>query len=394
MIDSVIIHTDEIALKGNNRTLFERQLRDNARRRLGEFPDLKIGFRKGLMLLQSDRDLTPEINRLRTALSEVFGISNFTFAQSCPRQIEEISRMAAQLMTAKSGSFRVTAKRADKSFPLNSVETAGTVGAGVLGANPALHVDLSDPDHTVFVEINVDGAFVATDRQPGPGGLPTGTTGTMVVLLSGGIDSPVAAWKLMRRGCRTIFVHFHSYPHVGRESIDKVRRLAESLDRFQGRSILYTVSIAEAQREITAKTDQALRIIMYRRLMMRLAERLAISEGALGLVTGDSLGQVASQTPENLLTVSAAAKLPIYRPLIGEDKRDIVDLARAIGTYAVSIEPHDDCCSLFVPDHPELRSTPEQAAAEEAKLDYTRLIETALAQTERETLGRQTGTMS
>ncbi|OGM00395.1 tRNA 4-thiouridine(8) synthase ThiI [Candidatus Uhrbacteria bacterium RIFOXYC2_FULL_47_19] len=388
MIDSILIHTDEIALKGNNRAFFERQLRDNARRRLGEFPDLKISFRKGLMLLRSDRDLTPKIDQLRTALSEVFGISNFTFAQSCPCQIEEISRTASQSMTTKSGSFRVTAKRADKSFPLNSVEVARVVGAGVLEANPALQVDLTNPDHTIFIEINIDGAFVAVNRQQGPGGLPTGTTGTMVVLLSGGIDSPVAAWKLMRRGCRTVFVHFHSYPHVGRESIDKVRRLAESLDRFQGRSVLYTVPIAEAQREITTKTDQALRIIMYRRLMMRLAERLAIHEGALGLVTGDSLGQVASQTPENLLTVSVATKLPIYRPLIGEDKRDIVDLARTIGTYTISIEPHDDCCSLFVPDHPELRSNPEQVAAEESKLDYNHLLETALTQTERETLGQ------
>ncbi|MFH2062628.1 MAG: tRNA uracil 4-sulfurtransferase ThiI [bacterium] len=385
MFDSILVHTDEITLKGANRAFFERALTENLRRQLAGVAELKMRVRKGLVLLWAERDLSAEREKIRAALRRTFGVSTYLLARRLPAEMGALEAAVPELVAGWSGTFRATVRRADKNFSLTSVETARQVGGAALKSNPELKVDLTAPERTIYVEINHDGLFLSGERVDGPGGLPTGTTGTMVVLLSGGIDSPVAAWKLLRRGCRVIFVHCHSYPHVGRESIDKVRRLAKVLDGFQGGSVIYTVPIAAAQREIVAKAAEAPRVLLYRRLMLRLAERIARRENALGLVTGDSLGQVASQTPENLLAVSAAAGLPIYRPLIGDDKRDITALSRTIGTYGISIEPHDDCCSVFVPDHPELRATPERLAAEESKLDYEELLRTALDTAERET---------
>jgi thiamine biosynthesis protein ThiI len=387
MIDAIIIHTDEIALKGGNRPFFERALLKNIRARLENFGDFSFSNRKGTILVRCGEAVSDEkAAELTASLRTVFGIACFKLAEECATDLQAIKDVAVRLTAGLSGTFRVTAKRANKRFAHDSIEVSRQVGGAVLAHNDQLKVDLHQPDHTVFVEVNEDGSFVSLDKIPGVGGLPTGTTGRVAVMLSGGIDSPVAAHKVMSRGCRAVFVHFHSYPHVGRESIEKVKRLAEALNRYQLRSKLYLVPFADIQREITAKTDGKLRVVLYRRAMLRICEQIAEREHALGLVTGDAIGQVASQTLENLATVGAAVRLPVHRPLVGDGKLSIVKHAKSIGTYDISIEPHDDCCTLFVPDHPELRSTPVQAEAEEAKLDVAEMITAAIAQAEIETL--------
>jgi len=387
MADTIIVHTDEVSLKGGNRPFFEGLLLRNAESRLGEIGPFRSGKRKGILIFRHDGQMGAEKEaKAVESMKTVFGVAGFWLADACPKDMAAIKETAVTKTVALSGTFRVTAKRGDKRFPKDSLEISRQVGGAVLAGNEALKVDLHHPDHTLFVEVNQDGAFVSLGKEDGPGGLPTDSVGKVAVMLSGGIDSPVAAWKVMSRGCRAEFVHFHSYPHVGKESIEKVRRLARALDRYQLGSRLHLVPFADIQREITAKTDGKLRVVLYRRFMLRIAEAVASREGCLGIVTGDSIGQVASQTLENLATVSSSVSMPVYRPLVGDGKKDIITAAKRIGTYDISIEPHDDCCSLFVPDHPELRSDERQAMTEEGKLDADSLTAAALERTEAETI--------
>jgi len=298
--------------------------------------------------------------------------------------MEEIEKTAAEVMGSLAGaSFKVESRRGDKSFPVKSPEISRAVGASVLKLLPDRRVDVHAPGLTLEVEVHRDEAYAGAERVAGWGGLPVGTAGKVVSLLSGGIDSPVATWKTMRRGCQAVFVHFHSYPYVGRQSIDKVERLTRILGDYQGPTTLYLVPLADAQRLITDRCDPSLRIILYRRLMIRVAELAARAEKALGIVTGDSIGQVASQTLENLAVVSAAATLPVYRPLIGDNKEDISDWAKKIGTYAISIEPHDDCCSLFQPPRPATRATLAAVAKAESAYDPAGSAAAAWAKTEK-----------
>jgi thiamine biosynthesis protein ThiI len=389
MADTVVIHPGELFLKGANRPFFERQLIENACRRLGGLPFFYPERQTGSFLLRFKSPLTAEDEAaVRGRLKTVFGIAGFAFADSCPKELPEITRLAVARMadTPPGTTFKVESRRSDKSFPLTSLEISREVGATILKSVPGLKVDVSDPRRRVLIQINERDAFVSAGFEPGAGGLPVGTSGKVAALLSGGIDSPVAAWKLMRRGCPVVLIHFHSYPYVGRASLDKVKRLAAILAGWQGDSTLYFVPFGDIQREIATKAREDYRVVLYRRSMLRLAEALARCEGALGLVTGDSVGQVASQTVENLAAVSAAAGMPIYRPLIGDDKQEISDLARRIGTYDISIEPHDDCCSLFVPPHPATKATASQAEREEASLSLDDLMKTALEKTERITV--------
>lgn len=386
MIEAVAIHTDEIALKGKNRSFFEKKLVEDIERKLNGLLSFTIASKKGTVTLIPTAELD---DASRTAVVEalrrVFGIAYFITGRTVEPTMEAINDAAIALMRPHAGStFRATARRRNKAFPLESMDIAKEVGAAVLENVDGTRVDLHTPAHTVRIEIDADDAFVGVDRHEGAGGLPVGTAGVVATMLSGGIDSPVAAWKMMRRGAKNVFVHFHSYPYVGMESVEKVKRLAKSLTKWQGDSVLYLVPFGDLQRDITAKTSGGMRVILYRRFMLRIAERIAAAHGALALVAGDALGQVASQTLENMRTVSAAVRgLPVHRPLIGDDKRDITDLARRIGTFEISIEPHDDCCTLFVPSNPELRSSPEKAQHEESLLDVEALITTAIGKTER-----------
>jgi thiamine biosynthesis protein ThiI len=282
------------------------------------------------------------------------------------------------------GTFRVTARRAFKVFPMTSEALNREVGALVLERFGG-RVDLTHPALTVYVELVPGEALVYVDRQPGPGGLPVGVSGRVLALLSGGIDSPVAACRMQKRGCEVEFVHFHSAPYLSAESQAKARALVGELVRRQLEARLWLVPFGDVQREVVLTVPPPFRVLVYRRLMIRIAERLARRAGALALVTGESLGQVASQTLEHVARTTEVAGLPILRPLIGTDKEEIIREAQAIGTYEISIEPDQDCCSLFVPKHPATRTSAAEAEAAEARLDIDRLVEAGVAGARSET---------
>ena len=382
---SVLIHYHEISLKRNNRGWFEGCLHRHLDALLRGLAHGGIRRFAGRMFV----DLTPAspVREIESRLRTAFGIANFAVAWRVAAALEPIEEAFGELIeTRRFASFRVEARRGTKEFPLNSQEIAAHVGAFVRERSGAA-VRMENPDLTLYVELVGPDAYLYFEKIRGGGGLPLRSGGRVVALLSGGIDSPVASYRLMRRGCQVVFVHFHSFPHTTAESQDKVRRLLQVLSRYQEKSKLYLVPFAELQREIVAYAPAPLRVLLYRRFMLRIAEAIAVAERASALVTGDSLGQVASQTLENLRVVSAAAaRLPIFRPLIGDDKEEIIRVAREIGTYDLSILPDQDCCTLFVPKHPETMGRPEQLDQAEAALDVPRLVEAALAALTRETV--------
>jgi thiamine biosynthesis protein ThiI len=326
------------------------------------------------------------VEEIRRRLSRAFGVANFAIAWEVRAELESMQAALRELIAAgRFQSFKIASRRATKEFPLNSQQLNEILGAFVQKLTGAA-VSMEHPDRVFHVEIVDRKAFLYVEKIRGGGGLPAGTGGRVLCLLSGGIDSPVAAYRLMRRGCRVIFVHFHSYPDTTLESQEKVRRILQILSRIQLECRLHMVPFAGVQREIVAYAPPSLRVILYRRFMIRIAEAIALKEKAAALVTGDSLGQVASQTLENLRTVSAVAHLPIFRPLIGDDKEDIIRIARELGTYEISVLPDQDCCTLFVPRHPETLSTMEQAEDAERNLDIPGLVKSAWEAETRETI--------
>lgn len=383
--DTIVIHTSEICLKGGNRGMFEQKLIADIARRLRPIGRFKVMKRQGSVLAKHDGALSDaQAAAVADTLGRTFGVASFLFASRVEKSMDAIKAAAAELLASHAPTtFKVFTRRSDKTFPTDSQETSVEVGGHLFETVPDVTVDVREPKTAVQIEIDHEEALVGASRERGPGGLPTGVSGKVVCLLSGGIDSPVAAWKAMRRGCTAAFVHFHSYPYVGRESIEKVRRLAAILGGWQDGGVAYYVPFGDVQREIVAKADPSMRVILYRRAMLRIAERIAKNENALGIVTGDCIGQVASQTLENMAAVSAVATLPLYRPIVGEDKDDVVDMAKRVGTYATSIEPHDDCCSVFMPPRPATRATVDRAEAEEAKCELEPLLERAVAEAER-----------
>jgi thiamine biosynthesis protein ThiI len=322
------------------------------------------------------------IYAVRERLGGVFGIANFSLATLVPTDIVAIREAtwdAAQKV--EFGSFKIRTKRADKSFPLTSEDVNRDVGAHVQQLSQAA-VRMDNPDLTCFVEIATQGTYIYTEKVPGPGGLPVGVSEKAVSLLSSGIDSPVASYRAMKRGVRLVYLHFHSQPYTNRNSQRNAEELVRVLTRHQFRSTLYLVPFAEFQRQIMTHSDPAYRVILYRRAMFRIADAIAKSEGAQALVTGENIGQVASQTLSNMRAIEEVTALPVLRPLAGEDKVDIVDQARQIGTYEISIEPYEDCCSLFVPKHPETHADLQKVHDAESHLDLPTLILSALRETE------------
>jgi tRNA uracil 4-sulfurtransferase len=381
---SILIHYHEINLKGNNRGWFENHLQQHIAALLKDLPHEHIRRFAGRLIvgLSENSPVDDIIYRLGLA----FGIANFVVAHEVVADMDRIKSGLMELVATSSfKSFKIDSRRGTKSFPLNSQQLNQQLGAFVQTLRPA-EVRMENPDAVFFVEIVGNRAFLYLNKIRGAGGLPSGTGGKVLCLLSGGIDSPVAAYRLMRRGCRIVFVHFHSFPHTTLESQDKVRRIVQILSRYQLESRLYMAPFAELQREIVAYAPPSLRVILYRRFMLRIAEAIAQKERAAALITGDSLGQVASQTLENIRTISAAAAIPVFRPLIGDDKEDIIQIARVLGTYETSIQADQDCCSLFVPRHPETMSSLEQAQRAEENLDLSRLIQDSLAAASRESI--------
>lgn len=368
----LLVHYHEIALKARNRPFFVNQLVRNLKRATADFPVRRIQKLPGRVLLElAGENAAQEVaERVR----RVFGVANCCSALRCDLDLEALKDTAAKALAGRPfQTFRVTARRAYKTFPLTSPQLNEILGTFVLERFPA-RVDLKNPELTLFVDILPKEAFIYLEKVPGPGGLPVGVAGRVIALLSGGIDSPVAAYRMMRRGCQVSFVHFHGAPFLDRRTQEKAREIVKLLTRYQYTSRLYLVPFGEVQQEVVVNTPAPYRVLLYRRLMARIAEHLASLEGAKALVTGESLGQVASQTLENLTVIEEAVKLPLFRPLIGMDKEEITEQAKEIGTYEISIQPDQDCCTLFVPRHPATRATMDDIGRAEMTLDLDRLV--------------------
>ena len=369
----VIVHYHEISLKRGNRPLFLRRLQENLARAVGDLGPVRVQQLPGRIVLDLAGHPAPEAVRAR--LDRVCGVANTALAVRTGSSLEALRAAVDHAIEGRAfPSFRITARRAFKTFPLTSTDLNRELGAHVQRRRPEVRVDLHHAALEIHVEVLPHEAFVYPDRCPGPGGLPVGSAGTVAALISGGIDSPVAAWRMMKRGCRVLFVHFHSVPYLPDASIRKVRELVGRLTQWQYFSRLHLVPFGEIQREVVLSVSPMARVVVYRRLMVRIAQALARQSGALALVTGESLGQVASQTLHNLARIDEAAELPVLRPLIGMDKLEITDQARALDTLEISNEPDADCCTLFVPAHPATRLTPDEVAAMEARLDIAALI--------------------
>jgi tRNA uracil 4-sulfurtransferase len=372
---SVIVHYQEIALKGRNRPWFVARLVANLRRATSDLEVQAIRVLMGRIeiVLGPDADW----DAIRDRLSRVFGVGNFAKAGRAPLDVDAIAReILADLGDLQTGTFRVSARRADKRFPLTSPQIEREVGGRIKEAR-GWAVNLSEPQLTIHVETLADEAFYFFGKHRGAGGLPVGASGPVVCLLSGGIDSPVAAWRMMRRGCRVTFVHFHSYPVLSRASQEKARELVTVLTQWQQRSRLYLVAFADIQQQVVLAVPGPMRVVVYRRLMLRIAERIARMRGAQALVTGDVVGQVASQTLENLAVVGSVARLPLFRPLIGMDKDEITAEAQRLGTYNISIIEDQDCCQLFTPKHPATRARPADIEGAERSLPIDQFIRQA-----------------
>jgi thiamine biosynthesis protein ThiI len=371
-MDCILVRYHEVALKKGNRPYFLRMLKHNLASALKGLPVRGIKSLQGRLLVLMDGAFAE--SDLRRRLSSVFGVANFSLAERTACDLVPLTGKIIEGLEGKTfNSFRIATKRADKSFPLTSPQINQHIGAAVQ-TKTGSRVDLEHADLTISVEILPDAAFFAFDKVPGPGGLPVGVSGRVVALISGGIDSPVAAYRMMQRGCRVSFVHFHSAPYLDKTSQEKVRELVKLLTRHQFSSRLYLVPFGEVQRQIVATVLRPLRVVLYRRMMLRIAEDIARREKARALVTGESLGQVASQTLENLAVIEQAANLMILRPLIGMDKQEIIDQARRIDTFEISAIPDQDCCQLFVPPHPETKAKLADVNHAEATLDLQALI--------------------
>jgi len=371
-MDSVLVRYHEIALKKGNRQYFTEMLKRNL---LAAVKDLGAKEARSLparILLAFKHDVDPKI--LIQRIGGVFGVANFSIVERTARDIDVLrERILSSLDGNRFESFRIETQRGDKTFPFTSPEINRRLGAAVKEKSGA-RVDLDDAEFTITVEILSRDAFFGFNKIPGAGGLPVGASGRVVALLSGGIDSPVAAYRMMRRGCRLIFVHFHSAPFLDKTSQEKVRQLVTLLTRHQFVSRLYLVPFGEIQRQIVAAVARPLRVVLYRRMMLRIGEAIARQEKAKALVTGESLGQVASQTLDNMAVIEQAARLPILRPLVGMDKQEIIDHARRIGTFDISSIPDQDCCQLFVPKHPATKARFRDVEADELKLDVKELL--------------------
>ena len=376
-MNAVVVHYKELALKGRNRPWFIQLLVRNLKIALAGLHVRSVRSIMGRIELEIGDD-TPR-DELRVRLARVFGIANFSSAGRGPHDFEALAAaILTDLGDRRPESFRVAATRADKRLPFTSPQVEREVG-GIIKQAKGWRVDLEHPALAVHIEMLPDGAFYFFGKEPGAGGLPTGTGGRVACLLSGGIDSPVAAYRMMRRGCSVLLIHFHSYPILSRASQEKVREIAALLTRHQLKSRLLLVPFGELQQRVVLSIAPEMRVVIYRRLMLRIADRLARRAHARALVTGEVIGQVASQTLENLTTIAQATDYQILRPLVGMDKDEIAAEAERIGTFPISIIPDQDCCTLFTPRHPATRARVADVEAAEQALPIGDLVAQAVA---------------
>jgi tRNA uracil 4-sulfurtransferase len=378
--DCYVIHYAEIAIKGKNRPLFERILADNIAKAVKGLKANGIKRRYGRLILNLKED--SEIEKIEKKLAKTPGISSFSPALKTNHDLEKIKETALKILKeSKAKSSYIKPKRSHKQFPMKSPELARELGK-FLAEKTEKTIDFIEPETTLFLEVVENGTYLYTEKQKTLCGLPVGVSGKVLVLLSGGIDSPVAAFLTLKRGCKNIYIHFHSEPYTKQASKEKVIELAKQIAEFQDQTKIYLVPLADIQKQVMLKTDKKYRIVLYRRFMFRLAEALARKSKAKAIVTGENLGQVASQTIENINSIHKAINIPVIQPLITYDKQEIINLAIKIGTYETSILPHDDCCSLFVPKHPIIKSNPKEVQEQEDKLDVETLIKETLTKTE------------
>jgi thiamine biosynthesis protein ThiI len=377
----VLVHYHELALKGGNRKHFEYRLVHHLRGALKPLAQVHVEALQGRIRVSFEEELAWP--RLQAQIRRVFGIVNFSLTRAVPLAYNNPDLTALEeaiiphLPTHPYQTFRVSAKRADKRFPKTSMDVEREIGAYVV-EHTRKRVNLTHPDITILVELVPPFAYFSCQRDTGPGGLPTGTGGKVICLISGGIDSPVAAYRMMKRGCKVVFAHFHGRPYLSRVSEEKVRDQVSLLTAYQLYSRLHLIPFGEIQSQIIVKAPPPVRVVLYRRLMLRIAAHIAEQEQAWAVTTGDSLGQVASQTPENIAVINAATTLPILRPLIGMDKLEITHQAQSLGSFETSIEPDQDCCTLFVPKHPQTRSHLPHIHKIEQDLDIPGLIQQGL----------------
>ena len=369
----------ELALKGLNRRYFEDQLINNIKRAIKDIGYQRIYKEQGKLYIEGNHEDFPQmINRLR----KVFGLVNISPCIRTEKNIEDIEKASIEMMKEKMlnediRTFKVETNRADKTFPIKSPELSRNMGGVILKNFQDLKVDVHKPDTFLYIDIKKK-AYVYTDKIKGYGGLPVGTNGKALLLLSGGIDSPVAGFMMAKRGVEISAVHYHSYPFTSERSEEKVKELASILSRYTGKIKMYSVNILDIQKEINSKCKENEMTILSRRFMMKIGEKIALKEGIDGLITGESLGQVASQTIQSLNVTNAAVNLPVFRPLIGLDKVDIVEIAKDIETYETSILPFEDCCTVFLPKHPLTRPKLEDILKSEQALEVDLLVDRAI----------------
>ena len=381
----ILVRYEEIFLKRSNRNMFENRLIRNIRQRLDNLGDVRVTCSQSRIYVEcrdEDFDLTEAVERLK----KVFGIASVSIVSRVPTDYETIKASAvgvvADLISRyEYKSFKVETKRADKSFPMNSPQISADVGAHILKNFPSLKVDVKNPDFILYIEVR-ESTYLYSEIIPAAKGLPTGTGGRATLLLSGGIDSPVAGWMIAKRGVEVDAVYFHSPPYTSERAREKVIRLCEILSEWTMGMRLYVVPFTEIQMAIHQKCPQEYLTIIMRRYMMKIAEQIAQNDGSLALITGEAIGQVASQTMESLLVTNSAVTLPVYRPLIGMDKNEVVNIAKHIGTYDTSILPYEDCCTLFVARHPATRPSLEKTLDFESVLDEEQMIAKAMEQAE------------
>jgi len=377
----LIVRCGEVALKGMNKPYFERMLVDRIKRNLKSFEGVDVRRHEGLIFVRAEKDL--DIDAIVKQISKVFGVASISKAVEAPSELNAIGDEAVKYMMnliEERGvkTFKVEGKRADKTFPVKSPDLGRIIGAKILVGCKVLKVDVHQPDVLLHVDVRSDRTYIYEGKIAGFGGLPLGTNGKGLTLLSGGIDSPVATWMMAKRGMLIEAVHFPSYPYTSERAQEKVEDLARIVASYCGRFKMHVINLLPIQEAIVENCPEEETTILVRRFMMRIAEKIALDTGCMMLITGENLGQVASQTAEALVVTDASVSLPVMRPLIAMDKVDIMEKAQEIGTFETSILPYEDCCTVFLPKHPTTKPKLERILESESKLDVEALVEAAV----------------
>ncbi|WP_419023391.1 tRNA uracil 4-sulfurtransferase ThiI [Emergencia sp.] len=376
-----IVRCGEVALKGMNKPYFERMLVERIKKNVKQFDGVDVRRHEGLIYVRADKSI--DRDQLLKEIGKVFGVASISPAVEAPSNLDAIGEEAVKYMmdlieTKGIKTFKVEAKRADKNFPVKSPDIGRIIGAKVLIGCKVLKVDVHNPDVHLFVDVRHDKSYIYQQKIAGFGGLPLGTNGKGMVLLSGGIDSPVAAWMMAKRGMLIEAVHFHSYPYTSQRAQEKVEDLARIVASYCGNFKMHVINLLPIQEQIVQNCPEEETTILVRRFMMRIAEKIAEKNGGMMLITGENLGQVASQTAEALVVTDACVKMPVMRPLIAMDKVDIMDKAEEIGTFETSIQPYEDCCTVFLPKHPSTKPKLARIIESESKLDVEALVDAAV----------------